>query len=462
MTLRGRLFAALVAVQIVLGAIVCAWVDRSQADALQARLAAEVAREEALLTELHAAGRPLPERPGRTVEVVDGQVRVQLDPKKAQEARDSLRRSLWGAVGTTLLFLTLISAVLAEWLTAPIRRAAQDAGFLVQDGPEALAELSATLASAQTAHADELARIQAALDAMPDGYVLLDQDGFARLANEQARRLLGEVADHPALAEDGPIDLEGARVEVSRIATPNGTLIRLQDVTELRRLESVRQDFVSNVSHELRTPVSVIQTNIEALQDGAIEDPKLASSFLAAIERNAERLGALIVDLLSLADLDAGERLELTAVDAGRVAWRVREQLTRVAEKRQQRVQLDIEPGTLVLAEEGALEQVLTNLVENAIKYSPEGGDVAVRFRREVGRGVIEVHDAGPGVPVEHRDRVFERFYRVDKGRSRRMGGTGLGLSIVRHLAESMNGRAGVGDSDLGGARFWIELSSPM
>ncbi|MCP4920627.1 MAG: PAS domain-containing protein [Proteobacteria bacterium] len=403
--LRGRIFLALVTVQVVLGVSVAKWVEGAQVAAIEARQLA--------------------------------------------------------SVGTMLLLLGLGSAVLAQWLTAPLRRAAADADHPERDGSEALAEPTLPVAADRDAQAADTAHVQAALDAMPDGYVVLDADGDVVLANEQARRLLGDsVDDHPALASDGPMELAGARVEVTSIAMARGTLVRLQDVTELRRLESVRQDFVSNVSHELRTPVSVIRTNVEALQGGALEEPELARSFVDAIERNAERLGVLIVDLLRLADLDAGDRLALAPVDCGRVAWRVKESLSSVAAARQQTIRLEqVALGTQVLAEEGALEQVLTNLVENAIKYSPPGGDIHVRFVALGERGRIEVHDAGPGVPVEARHRVFERFYRVDKGRSRRMGGTGLGLSIVRHLAESMNGRAGVGDSDLGGARFWLELS---
>jgi two-component system phosphate regulon sensor histidine kinase PhoR len=488
-SLRARIFLALIAVQLVLGGLLAARVERSQGEAIATRQSADRAREEHLLAELLGLGGEVPDYLQPRVQLVYGtagtripddsrlreprhpdaeglerRVLLHPDTERLEHSLSGLRRSLWGTWAGLMVLLGLASAGLSELLASPLRRAAAKAGYLGRTAEEALTEQARALATQREQAADASRRSQATLDALPDGVVVLNSSGRVEVLNELARRLLGVAspagaADHPALARDGGIDLAGAQVEISRTAIPGGgTLVRLRDVTELRRLESVRQDFVSNVSHELRTPVSVIRTNIEALQGGALERPELAVGFVAAIGRNAERLGSLITDLLSLASLDGGERLDLEAVDAGRVAWRVRESLTRTAEGRGQLIALEIEPGTSVLADPGALEQVLTNLVENAIKYGPERGRIELR-ERTVGRGLrLEVHDSGPGVSAEHRGRVFERFYRIDKGRSRRMGGTGLGLSIVRHLAAAMGGEAGVTDSDLGGACFYIEL----
>ena len=476
MRLRGRIFLALIALQLTLGGLLALQVDRSQGAAMAVRQSADRAREEHLLAELVALGGEIPQHLKARADLVSGtagtevpdgsQRRVLLaeDSVRLDQAQAGLSRSLWGTYAGLMVALSLASAVLSELVAAPLRRAADDVGFLDRPPEEALVEQAKALDRERELAANARRRSQSTLDALPDGVVVLGTSGRVEALNERARQLLGvsslsAAAEHTALVQDGGITLAGALVEVSRSAIPGGgTLVRLQDVTALRRLESVRQDFVSNVSHELRTPVSVIRANVEALQGGALEQPELAVSFIEAIGRNAERLGALIADLLSLASLDSGERLELEPVDAGRVAWRVRESLTAAAEQRGQLISLAIEPGTRVLADPGALEQVLTNLVENAVKYGPERGRIELR-QRSAGRGLrLEVHDSGPGVPPEHRGRVFERFYRVDKGRSRRMGGTGLGLSIVRHLAGAMGGEAGVGTSDLGGACFYVEL----
>ena len=298
---------------------------------------------------------------------------------------------------------------------------------------------------------------------MREGLLLLDAEDRVVTANRRAQQLVAlERVDELSLVDEGELDLQGhtLQLQISELADGERVVL-MRDVTDLRRLETVRQDFVANVSHELRTPVSVIRTNVDALQAGAMDEPELAMSFLDAIDRNANRLGALIADLLSLARLDSGQPLLVEAVDVGAIAWRVRESLWERADQKLQDLVLRVEPGATAMADSGALEQVLTNFIENSIKYTPEGGTIELRYRAVAGRARVEVHDDGPGVPVEVRDRVFERFYRVDKGRSRLLGGTGLGLSIVRRLAGGMQGTVGVGESDLGGAVFHLDLALP-
>ncbi len=394
-------------------------------------------------------------------------VLVGMPDDEAREPRRVLRGALGGALFAGLLGSLIAMVAGAEWLTAPLRDALDHIG---RPGPpdEVLRDLHADLGDREHRLDAQQERFQHQLDALPDGLIILDEEHRITLANHRGLALLGldedslgQTATHPALEMAGELGLQGAVVEVENVPLRPGRLVLLRDMTELRRLERVRQDFVANVSHELRTPISVIRTNVDALKAGAMEEPDLALAFLEAIDRNGDRLSALIADLLELARLDGGARLTLGPVDCGLVAWRVRESLYAAAEGRGQQLVLSIPPGTFVQADEGALEQCLTNLVENAIKYGREGGRVELRALPSGLRLRLEVHDNGPGVPQEHRDRIFERFYRVDKGRSRQMGGTGLGLSIVRHLGSSMEAELGVDDSDLGGARFWLILGRP-
>jgi two-component system phosphate regulon sensor histidine kinase PhoR len=228
-------------------------------------------------------------------------------------------------------------------------------------------------------------------------------------------------------------------------------------MTELRRLESIRKDFVANVSHELRTPVAVIRANTETLQDAALKDPERAREFLGALQRSADRLSNLIADLLDISRIDSGEyRLAPQEVSVETVVRHSVEAIEKMAADKSMSIESEIQPELRVHADEKALEQVLLNLLDNAVKYTPSGGHVAIRARGSNGTVRIEVSDDGPGIEPKHRPRVFERFYRVDAGRSREMGGTGLGLSIVKNLTEAMGGRVGLEAAVPHGSIFWL------
>jgi len=243
-----------------------------------------------------------------------------------------------------------------------------------------------------------------------------------------------------------------------------GCVIVLHDVTLTRRLEAVRRDFVANVSHELRTPVSVVKANAEALLDGALDDPDQARRFTEAIDRHATRLGAIISDLLMLSRIEAGQ----VPVEPQPVAVRevVDRCLATAADRAgQHQLHAEVPEGLQVRADPRLLEQVLSNLLENALTHTPPGSQVVVRAAARGDRGVIEVADDGPGIPEHLRGRVFERFFRVDRGRTRPSGpgsqaGTGLGLSIVRHLVEEMQGHVEVDANHPHGAviRVWLPL----
>jgi two-component system phosphate regulon sensor histidine kinase PhoR len=256
---------------------------------------------------------------------------------------------------------------------------------------------------------------------------------------------------------------------LSPIRHPDGTIAGavavLHDVTEVRRLERIRSEFVANVSHELRTPLTSLAGFVETLEDGAADDPATRHRFLSIISTETARLGRLVEDLLDLSRLESGH-LELRAapVDLRGVVERTLAFYQPTAEAKQVALRSDL-PADLppVPGDDDLLEQVVRNLVDNAVKYTPQGGRVSVSAepvdyqdgRREV---VLRVSDTGPGIPPEHLHRLFERFYRVDRARSRALGGTGLGLAIVKHVVERHGGRVWV-DSDPGrGATFSVAL----
>jgi two-component system phosphate regulon sensor histidine kinase PhoR len=242
-------------------------------------------------------------------------------------------------------------------------------------------------------------------------------------------------------------------------APPRGAVLVLHDTSDIRRLERLRQDFVANVSHELKTPLSVIKVCVETLQDGAIDDVQARGSFLDKIADQSDRLQALILDLLSLARIESGA--EVFAMEELGVPGLVNACLERHqarAQARKQTLQAHGAPEARVIADADALGQILDNLVDNAVKYTPEGGEITVAWQADNGQVVLEVADTGIGIPQQDLQRIFERFYRVDKARSREMGGTGLGLSIVKHLAQAMRGNV-TASSELGkGTTFTVRL----
>ena len=279
---------------------------------------------------------------------------------------------------------------------------------------------------------------------------------------EQADRGTRSVAE---LTLPGPPE----HVVMARV-TPRknhaGAVIVLHDVTALRRLERVRRDFVANVSHELRTPVSVIMLNSETLLQEGLSDPHHAMRFIQAMHRNAERLARLISDLLDISRLESGRfRLELEPISVFGAILRVMDVLDEKFEAKGQAFDMDVDMELLVYADAKALDQILYNLIDNASKYTPQGGSIMLRATRGADMmlprraGVLlEIMDDGPGLTPAQRARIFERFYRVDDGRSRDAGGTGLGLAIVKHLTVAMHGRVGVKPNSPQGSIFWVRL----
>lgn len=239
-----------------------------------------------------------------------------------------------------------------------------------------------------------------------------------------------------------------------------GVVLVLHDVTELKRLEGLRQQFVANVSHELKTPLSSIKAYTETLLSGALDNRDTAVRFLDRIDDQASRLHELIMDMLSLARIESGNsRIELTTTSLTAVA----ESCILDNEQRANAAQVELineiaQTNMHVHADQEALRQVINNLLDNGLKYTPPGGSVRLSCHTEGEMAVIEVADSGPGIAPDHHDRLFERFYRVDKARSRELGGTGLGLAIVKHLCEEMGGNVSV-ISNLGkGSIFCVRI----
>jgi two-component system, OmpR family, phosphate regulon sensor histidine kinase PhoR len=242
-----------------------------------------------------------------------------------------------------------------------------------------------------------------------------------------------------------------------------GAVVVIDDTTDVKQAERMRQDFVANASHELKTPLAVIKSNVEALIDGAAEDPDACAMFLDQVAREADRLADLIKDMLSLSKIESGSLiLEPRAVALGKAITDCVERHHARADTKTltmvEKPPADVSPDVPAWADPDALRQVMDNLVDNAIKYTPNGGRITVRWGASADTVSFEVEDTGVGIPDADVNRVFERFYRVDKARGREQGSTGLGLSIVKHLVQAMRGQVRV-SSKLGkGTTFRVTL----
>jgi two-component system phosphate regulon sensor histidine kinase PhoR len=240
-----------------------------------------------------------------------------------------------------------------------------------------------------------------------------------------------------------------------------GVVVVLHDVTELRRLERVRRDFVANVSHELKTPLTSIKGYVETLQTGAKSDPSLLTRFLDRIDANALRLVELVQDIISLARAESHDAgLRQSEVNLSDVARQSLVHHEHAVSRKNIALASDLHSDVVVKGDPEAMRQVIDNLIMNAIQYTPQGGQVHVSVNRKGAEAFVSVKDTGVGIPPEHQPRIFERFYRVDKHRSREDGGTGLGLSIVKHLVQSMDGKVSVSSEPGLGSTFLVQMKS--
>jgi two-component system phosphate regulon sensor histidine kinase PhoR len=339
---------------------------------------------------------------------------------------------------------------------------------------------------------EELARDRAHMEAilagMVEGVLVLDRQGRVQLVNRAAQQMLAvdasavgrrylEVIRHPDISaqlttalkggnvepHELPLGRDPARVFVARAAPVSaagggGAILVLHDVSDLKRADQMRRDFVANVSHELRTPLTTIRGYVEALLDDP-PDPQQTRSFLEIVARHGARMDRLVTDLLRLARLDAHqEPLDIAPCSLEQIFSAVVSDLSPMIASKQQQVTTSVAPQACTIAADPAkVHDIVRNLLENAVNYSPERADIRLDARRIDAQVAITVSDSGPGIPPADLGRVFERFYRVDKARSR-PGGMGLGLAIVRHLVELHGGRATAENRPEGGARFTVTL----
>jgi signal transduction histidine kinase len=372
------------------------------------------------------------------------------------------------AIGLTLVIVVGAAVVLA------VR-----AGRSAAQHREAADEATAALAEQSRSSADEREVQAMILASMEEGVLLFDPHGARVFANEAIGRHLGDAPTNADLLL--PIALRDAvrragyigatvraeaetgaptrwlRATAQPVGTDGSVLLVVRDVTEARRIEAVRRDFVANASHELKTPVASIKAAAETLRDGALEDPDAARRFTAQLERDTDRLGRIVSDLLDLSRLETGsKRLDRVALDAIAEDEVARRREEADAAGVSLAVQVDGVPAIGGSARDLAL--MTGNLIDNAIHYTGRGGSVSVEVRAEREAVLLRVADTGIGIPQRDLPRIFERFYRVDQARSRETGGTGLGLSIVRHVSENHGGAVTV-TSELGqGSTFEVRL----
>jgi two-component system phosphate regulon sensor histidine kinase PhoR len=323
---------------------------------------------------------------------------------------------------------------------------------------------------------------------MLEGVLVLDALGRVQMVNRAARAMLDvdeaavgrpylETVRHPGVVtvlgaalhggQPEPIEFQASRSTRTIVAratpvvggTASGAVLVLHDVTDIRKSDRVRRDFVANVSHELRTPLTAIRGYVDALREGPLEANE-RERFLGIIERQAARMERLVRDLLRLASLDAREEpIENEPCSLVEVLAAVTRDLSPSVDQKQQRVTIDVAPdAAAIVIDVSKLQDALRNILENASSYSPPGSRIHLSAVREGDRVVLRVEDEGPGIPETDLERIFERFYRVDKARSRESGGTGLGLSIVKHLVQRLSGDVRAANRPEGGAVFTVRL----
>ena len=442
------------------------------------------------------------------VPAAGGVVRTSLPLEGVRRKVAALRRT----IVTVTLCMVLAAILAALWLsssiTRPVRELSAVAARLTQGehgarvrpgAPGELGQLAATLnmlaEKVQTAIRElsrEKTQLAAILDSMVEAVAAVDAAGRIVAVNPAFSRITGTELPHAGgrpfmevlrhtqlnaligetLKEGRPrseevrvlfgeeLVFEAHAVPMSLEGRPFGALLVLHDITRLRRLEGLRRDFVANVSHEVRTPLASIKAFAETLRSGGVEDVEHRMEFLDAIEKDADRMTRLVEDLLDLSAIESGRRApRLEPVHLRDAVQEAAAAVMPLAKRKEVKVESLI-PGDCppVRADKDQLGQVLLNLIDNAVKFNKDGGSVTISVSFGEGKSTVTVEDTGRGIPSEDLPRVFERFYRVDKARSRELGGTGLGLAIVKHIVEAHGGEVGV-ESRLGvGSTFRFSL----
>jgi len=440
---------------------------------------------------------------------VDGVVRLALPLSALNGLRSGLHKTLGTALFISFLLTLVFSYILSRLTSRPLQQVATIAAEIgkgnfsrrlpsgwhdeLGDLAGIMNEMAAKLDDQLSRLTAERNRLDAILAGMGEGLMVTDKAGTITLVNPAFSRLfsvydgligspLSDITRHPALLESYNL-VSSDRCELQNEMTVRATAEKFlsahwvpllndkgvlgvvavfHDVTDLKRLENIRRDFVANVSHELRTPVTVIKGYSETLLDGLIsEDPHKAAEFVQIIHNHSERLTALLNDLLSLSEMESPDfSFQMTPITVESALKKVCSLLKGKADAKEVAIVVpDLSRLPAVLADQGRLEQVMVNLLDNAIKYSSEGGQIKISATEEGEFVKVSVIDAGPGVPAASIPRLFERFYRVDSGRSRKEGGTGLGLAIVKHIVQLHGGGVAVANNTDGvGATFSFTL----
>jgi two-component system phosphate regulon sensor histidine kinase PhoR len=431
-------------------------------------------------------------------------VRLALPLTDVSEQLAAIRRAAVEAMAVAIPLALIVSWILSAPLARRVQAIASvadrySAGDLSRSTYDYGTDELGTVARALDTSVQELggrleelsrdrARMAAILAGMVEGVLVVDRQGRLQLVNRAAQEMLRvdasatsrsylEVIRHPDIAaqltralggddagrQEVALSRDPGRTFIARAAPVSGTggggaVLVLHDITDLRRADQIRRDFVANVSHELRTPLTAIRGYVEALLDEPA-DAESTQKFLEIIARHTTRMERLVKDLLRLARLDARQEvLEMARCDVRQIFSGVIADLSPAIEAKRQHVAIDVpQDAAQVDGDPAKLHDIVRNLVENAVNYSPEGADVTLTASRLNGNYTITVADSGPGIPPEDLSRVFERFYRVDKSRAR-PGGTGLGLAIVKHLVELHGGEARAENAPSGGAVFTVVL----
>jgi two-component system phosphate regulon sensor histidine kinase PhoR len=433
-----------------------------------------------------------------------GFARVALPLRQIEANVNRLRWAVFSAALLTVGGAALLAVFIAERTARPVRELTKVVQRMAEGDlharllpttrdevgtlTRAFNQMSDRLRGTITMLVEERGRLTAVMDNMADGVVITDGEGHVRLINPAAARILGadeEVAMGRSFAEVARdhriIDLwQQCREECEELvelvdvghnrpflqvvvtalrdAEPGANLVILQDLTQVRRLETVRRDFISNISHELRTPLASLKALADTLHDGALEDPPAARRFLDRMEVEVDALTQMVQELLELSRIESGQvPFEIAPVFVADVVNPPLERLRPQAERAELQLDVDL-PSDLprILADAERMQQVVTNLVHNAIKFTPPGGGVAVSATVDQDEVIISVRDTGVGIPADDLPRIFERFYKADRARSG--GGTGLGLSIAKHIVLAHGGRIWAESVETRGSIFYVAL----
>ena len=415
-----------------------------------------------------------------------------------------LRQSILLVALATSALAALLAVLIAERTVRPIRHLTREARRMaggdlsapvipttrdeIGQLGHAFNRMAVELQERMDAVGEERRLLATVLSRMADGAVITDGAERVQLINPAAAGLLdtteseavgrpfAQVARHHRLIDlwrrsnergeemEGTIEMYRQDVFLRAIVTPlddegtEGSLTILQDLTRVRRLETVRRDFVSNLSHELRTPLASLKALVETLRDGALEDPKAAGRFLNSVETEVDALTQMVQELLDLSRVESGQvPLNLVPADVGEVLSRPAERLRPQAERAGLTLSVELPPDPpRVLADVERMQQVVINLLHNAIKFTPPGGRVTISAEAAGDEMIMSVRDTGVGIAAENLDRIFERFYKADRARSG--GGTGLGLAIAKHIVQAHGGRIWAESMEGAGSSFYFSL----